>query len=512
MLYTVALVLELGDNWTDSWFTACFVAASALAVGTGMNRGKLLTLVVAFTAYFVVFRFPEVANHVNLMLCLNIGIIAVLTVSVVRGRDPEDDFAALAPLLRIGLILVYALAGFHKLNTDYLQPESSCATSILGSVIGTLGMRVLGVPVVIPVAAVAAVIGYRLARRGRFARPGHRGFTAAVMGLAIAGLGAVAVVLLSWRLGPVGAAISVVAAVAVVAWELIGGLLLTVPRLQAGILAISLAMHATLALVGFVDFGALAVALLFSFVPPAYLRVLIDGGAVRLGARSVHRVTAYAAVGFGIALLSGIDAHVQRVPETTFVTGLLFNLAVLIVVWPILAAVFDPAPRPDWGGVRILDRRTPALLYAVPALIALLGMTSYLGLRTAGNFSMFSNLRTEGETSNHLLLSGNPLKLWDYQDDVVWIVDIDDRYGQIIHHYDESPRGHALPVVEFRKWIHDWTEAGYRVPLTYEYRGELRATADIVTDPAWRTERRTPAMVLQDFRIIQPGQPNWCRW
>ncbi|MCV7108112.1 hypothetical protein [Mycolicibacterium chitae] len=520
VLYTVALVLELGDNWTDPWFTGCFVAAAAVAVVTGMTRLKFLTLLIGSTAYFLLFRFPEVANHVNLMLCLNVAMIAVLGTSLVRRRgtgtdaetDTENDYAAIGPILRIGLILVYVLAGFHKLNTDYLDPEASCATSILGSVIGTMGMPVLGVPIVIPVALCAALFGYRLARRGRFARAGNSWFTATVVGLGIAGIAAVAVVLLSWRLGPVGAVISAFAAVTVIGWELVGGLLLTVPRLQAAIVAISLAMHATLALVGFVDFGALAVALLFSFVPPAYLRVLIDGGAVEIGRRTGHRVGLYAGFGFGIALLCGIDALLRRLPEIAVVSGLLFNLAVLILIWPVLAAVCGPAPRPVWGGVRILERRTPAPLYLVPVLLVLLGMTSYLGLRTAGNFSMFSNLRTEAGASNHLLLSGNPLKLWDYQDDVVWILDIDDRHGRIIHHYDEPPQGHALPVVEFRKWIHDWTRAGHRVPMTYGYRGEVHTTADIVTDPRWRTEERTPAMVLQDFRIIQPGQPNWCRW
>lgn len=154
----------------------------------------------------------------------------------------------------------------------------------------------------------------------------------------------------------------------------------------------------------------------------------------------------------------------------------------------------------------------PALLYVFPILLIFIGLTPYLGLRTAGNFSMFSNLRTEGESSNHLLLGSNPLKVWGYQEDVVWILDIDDRYGDVIYHYDGSPRGYALPVVEFRKWIHAWDQAGYTVPMTYAYDGYRHTTADIVTDPAWRTEDLTPQLYLMDFRYIQPGQPNYCRW
>jgi hypothetical protein len=503
LLYSVAMVLELGEEWRDPWFTGGFLLAAGAAALTGMTRAKFLALLVAATGYFLFFRFPEVANHVNLMLCLNIALIAVLTHSSIRRRDPGEWYAAVLPVLRLGLILVYFLAGFHKLNRDFFDPEASCATNILDSVIDTAQLRILGVPLVLITATAGALAGWRLIRGGRFGSPGSRVFTGVVVLIGIAGIAAVPAALMISEPAIRGTVIGMVVALSVIGWELVGGLLLTVPRLQAAVLALSLTMHALLMLIGFVDFGALAVALLFAFVPAGYQQVLIAHGT---------RVYVYLGISLAVALLSGFDAQVHRVPEIALLTGALFNLAVLLLIWPILATVCSSGPRPAWGGVPVLDRRMPAVLYLVPLVLVFVGLTPYLGLRTAGNFSMFSNLRTEGESSNHLLLEHNPLKLWDYQDDVVWIVDIDDRYGRIIHHYDGSPRGYALPVIEFRKWIHDWTSAGYRVPLTFGYRGHLYRTDDIVTDPAWRTTDRTPEMVLQDFRVIQPGSPNWCRW
>ena len=47
------------------------------------------------------------------------------------------------------------------------------------------------------------------------------------------------------------------------------------------------------------------------------------------------------------------------------------------------------------------------------------GGLTYLGFRTAGNFTMFSNLRTEGTRSNYLLLARDPLKIGGYQANVV---------------------------------------------------------------------------------------------
>jgi hypothetical protein len=48
--------------------------------------------------------------------------------------------------------------------------------------------------------------------------------------------------------------------------------------------------------------------------------------------------------------------------------------------------------------------------------------------------------------------------------------------------------------------------------MTYAYGGYRHTTENIVTDPAWRTDDLTPEMYLMDFRYVQPGQPNYCRW
>ena len=102
-------------------------------------------------------------------------------------------------------------------------------------------------------------------------------------------------------------------------------MLLTVPRLQAAILAFSLSMHAALALVGFADFGALALALLFSFVPPSYQQVLIVDGGVRIRGFVVHRVHIDAAIGIAVTLVSGTRVIVQRLPHEPLIAGLLFD-------------------------------------------------------------------------------------------------------------------------------------------------------------------------------------------
>ena len=262
LLYTVALVLDLGDEWRNPWFTVLFLLGAVAAGITGMTRLKFLILLVAVTSYHLVFRFPEVANHVNLTICLNVAMILAMAYSFVRHRNadtaPVDYFTAISPLLRLSLVLVYFLAGFHKLNSDYFNPEASCAADVLGLVIAALfRTSVLGIPAVVMVTAVGVFAGYRLSRRGRFGSRGSRVFTTVVVTIGSVGLGGALAILFEPQTGRAPAlAIGMVATAAVLGWELAGSLLLTVPRLQAAILAFSLSMHAALALVGFADFGA----------------------------------------------------------------------------------------------------------------------------------------------------------------------------------------------------------------------------------------------------------------
>ncbi len=85
--------MELGEQWIDPWFTGGFILVAGAAIATGMTRLKFLVLLVASTTYFLLFRFPDVANHVNLVLCLNLAIIAVLAHSTIRRRmHPMHDY------------------------------------------------------------------------------------------------------------------------------------------------------------------------------------------------------------------------------------------------------------------------------------------------------------------------------------------------------------------------------------------------------------------------------------
>jgi hypothetical protein len=505
LLYMTALYLELAERWTYPVFTLVTLLLAALLVWTGITRVTFLVFLLVTTSHFLLVQFPDVANHVNVAIYCNVLMMAGIVFSLIRrGEYPTDDdgFELIRPLLQLSLILVYALAGFHKVNADFSDPAVSCVADLVGDLTRMVRSRVAGVPTRLVLLAgllllVHALLSARSARR--ILSPAVR---VGLMGGVL--LAAVLLSKLAPAIPPAATTATILAmAVLVITWELIGGPLLSVPRVQAPVLAFSWTMHATLALIGFVDFGAFALALLFTFVPRPYRDLLAGRLRVPRIGRTVPRVHLY----FALCVLAGISAGLGR----RLIGGMLFNLAALVFIWPLVSAAVGPSPRPAWTGVPIRGRLTPRWMFVFPVLLLLHGLTSYLGLRTAGNFSMFSNLRTEGARSNHLLLGGNPLKLWGYQEDVVRFIRIDDRRARIGYQY-QPLEGSLLPVVEFRKLIYAWTRAGATIALTFEYRGTIHSTSDITRDPAWRTHARDWEMRLMDFRVIQPTGPNSCRW
>lgn len=306
-----------------------------------------------------------------------------------------------------------------------------------------------------------------------------------------------------------------VVAVAVLCWQLIEAPLLLIARFQWVALIFSLLVHAQLAVMRIVDFQAIAVALLVAFVPLQVWQGWDRKAYASIGPIRLHRAHLYYLLNVIGALI--MLAHVLDImdwPRPLTAWGVLFVAGLLVMLWPIISDLFSPTRTWRWTGVRVLNRVTPTWLYAVPLGLLLFGMTSHLGLRTAGNLSMYSNLRTEFGQNNHLLLGSNPLKWFGYQEDVVHILDVGETatIGPYLNRWGLL-EGNRIPVVEFRKKLTKWRRDGEVVPMTVEYEGRTTRSPNIVESPEWQVAGWDWEMRLMDFRVIQsePG-PNRCRW
>lgn len=516
IFYATTIMLELVEKWEHPAFAgAVFILTTAL-VFTKITRPKFLFFLILTTAYFLGLRFPEVPTHVNLIILCNILLTAGVVYSLFnrhRFPDDEDYFDMMLPFLRVALIPIYFVAGFHKLNSDFFDPEVSCATGILHNLKVMLQSNLWGVPTPLVIAVGLGLILWKLYNPELFALIRSHFLKIALL----FGCGLILLIILASLIANNNITktdfkdLIILATMAIVLiWEL-GGLLLAVPKFQAPVLLVAWIMHSILALNDIVDFSSFAFTFLLTFIPKNYYEIMNANAAVSVLNYQIHRAHAY----FILNAIGGVFTGVYFLfyPEfnVKVITGILLNAGAIIFIFPILRVLFSPGRRPRWLGVPVFNKTTSKLVYVFLVLLVLHGMTSYLGLRTSGNYSMYSNLRTEGETSNHLLFKNNPLKMSNYQEDVVYFIEIDDELSKIGHKYRPLKES-KLPVVEFRKLIYQWKNDGRRIPLKFEHGGEIYETGDVVADPRWSVEKRDWEMTLMDFRIIQPEGPNRCRW
>ena len=473
ILYMTSFLLEMTESWKHPGFSTIFVVLISTLVFTKITRLKFLLFLVASTSYLLIFRFPEVANHVNLILLVNFSLIIGILYSWQHSSSTDEHYLQMMlPFFRFSVVLIYFLAGFHKFNQDFFHPDVSCAGGLL--VAGFLPMltsKVLGIPSILLLVGSFVILISKLWGNPLRHLPRVVQFSLLML-LTLIAVALAGIFLTMQGQFPVGfkAATIISLAIVVIIWELVGSLLLIFPRFQGPILLFSWAMHASFAFIGFVDFGTLAFALLFTFIPPNYFELLKSKSSLQLGKYRIHRVHSYFLILLFGSILSGIHYWLGAdLGDIKFLNGLLLNLAVILLIWPILQTLCS-ANRLPWKGVPLWTKQTPKFISVLILLLFLHGITPYFGLRTAGNFSMFSNLRTEGEVSNHLLLASNPLKIWGYQEDVVEVLEIDDETAKIGHQY-KPLQGYKLPVIEFKKLIYKWTKAKYTVPVRFIHDG-----------------------------------------
>lgn len=282
---------------------------------------------------------------------------------------------AIVPVVRVELAILYAFAVLHKLNTDFLNPAVSCASTQYAQIAGMY-----------PILPQGAWVDHTVI----------------------------------WGTLLVEAAIPI---------------MLFVRRTRLLAVVLGALFHFLLTLNPahvFFDFTSVLLAVYFLFVPLDYWAAAREGrlrwaplqtlrertGARRMIPAGRALLAALAALLIGAYLLRlapdyGEVWDVMR--ESVRMVWVLYFVALLAIFVralrranvPAASRAYDRGPLP-W-----------AVAAVVPVLLVVNGMSPYLGLKTEASFSMFSNLRTE-VVSNHLLVPGS-LKLAGYQEDLVRI-------------------------------------------------------------------------------------------
>jgi hypothetical protein len=338
----------------------------------------LFLLLISLQLVDVYDTMPVTSNHWLFTAFVNITIIQALLYHLVKNRSfrVEENrwLETFAPVVRIELLLLYFYAVFHKLNAGFFTPASSCATDLL---------KAQHLDAVVPISpAIFAANAY---------------FTLLVE--------AAIPILLCFR------------------------------RTRNWGILLGVVFHFILAYSSynaFFDFSSMVLALYVLFISPRFFAMLPDAGRklkrvfLREGPPAFSLVRLLVMLGFWLAVMFAVLYVTRRlfVPQTYYwyifwtVYGLLY---IAFLGWFMLTKVSREA-----GKAGALSFGVPgAFFLLMPLIVFLNGLSPYVGLKTENSFSMFSNLRTEGNRTNHYLVPVS-FQVFDFQKDVVEIVSSSD--------------------------------------------------------------------------------------
>jgi len=406
----------------------------------------LITILACFLDYT-----PNGANHLNVVALASLVLLpyqlcrVLKCVGVLRScsKVQQETLAC----LRYLIIGIYFMAGFHKMNREFLfEPTVTCALKKLGGYLKPL----LGADFQ---EELPPWIGLTLA-------PG------------------------------------------VIVLEMVPPLLLLYPRYRRLALLLLIKLHTILLPMGFADFGSIAQSFLWTFVSPT---LVTDAALSSLFVSSMTMIF----VAFESMVYMGrlnhrhFDRNFYKQHEALLVFIVYGCLWYKIYQTRERKPIQVQAPRSAWSWLFL-------------SFFAFFVMNPYLGLRTAGNLTMFSNLRTDGATSNHILLGSNPLKFFDMQEDTVELIDCDPRFDDPKH----MVPGNKIQRLMFDRILLDeaYVADDYpRVYLKIAYQGQVLKTEDLNNDPAFDKFRldNEPwwSSMYFNFRSLPVSkEPSECKW
>jgi hypothetical protein len=154
--------------------------------------------------------------------------------------------------------------------------------------------------------------------------------------------------------------------------------------------------------------------------------------------------------------------------------------------------------RPDDRAARA---RSATAAWAIVVGVGLNGLAPYLGLKTEASYTMFSNLRTEGGTWNHLVLPVE-VRLFGLLNDLVRPLEASDEWLRA-----RAEAGERLVFLGF----HHYANRRPDLRVRYERAGEVHEVERVALDPV--LSRPVPYLVrkLLWFKPVPSDGRNACQ-
>ena len=467
LLYAVAVLLHIA--WPGvfqlrpplappPWLLTGLVLAAVAVIHRPASVCRLLGLA-AVQLLDVAYHLPFVPNHWLLtgilsLAILGAGAVVALRAGLTAGQLGEL-YQTLTPSVRISAAIFYFFTFFHKLNTDFLNPDVSCAVRFFEQTLAPfvpLGLSAL--PGVGP-----SVIWATLA---------------AELGLAVG---------------------------------------LAVPRWRQAACLLGAGFHMLLALDAphiFYNFSAVMFAVLWVCLPASRAAWIARQPGGRFG--RFHFLGGYALI---VGAAWWFPSEALRVTAFGF-SGLWFAFAITLLSRAGLLGrcnVFllacasrrgRPLPAPLASIEAHPGRRYAGVLLLLPALVAVNGLSPYLGLKTRTAWQMYSNLYLSPYDSNHYLIPYS-LDVGGFMADSARITATSDP----ALHSEYVQSGRRITWHELRRYVAQHPD----IWLAYTRNSRpSKAFGPAEQDPALSAAVAWPVRKLLIFRPLGASSAGVCDW
>lgn len=455
-LWAIGLVFHYSDSQPLAMLPAL---AAAVPVLLFPASAAVFAAFLAVGAVIAVLHLPAASNHLVLALLVTAALAAAAPAARRgRGRFATRWLETARTPVGLVLLVVYAFTVFHKLNTAFLDPATSCAGSLLERMITFNGGAADLAPPVVRVAAIGTL--------------------------------------------------AVEAALLV---------LLAVPRWRRWGVALGVAFHGILALASFFDFATVVFALYVLLVPREVFATLAPGAAARrrvmLAGFGAHVVLALVAGALGAAVAPW---HTLLVATWYVAVGaLMVPLARACLTTPVRW------PRWSWRPLVLLVVPLVALANGAAPYLGLKTVASYSmfsNLHTedgATNHLLTGVARLELVGYERDVVTVTALRLPARAELTPLTVALGGAtYLRRDARWAFEPAPVRVPWLELRRTVLLWRDAGlHDVGLEYVHAGVPRAVADATADPELTAPLPLWQRHLLAFRAVgSAAGEDRCRW
>ncbi len=181
-----------------------------------------------------------------------------------------------------------------------------------------------------------------------------------------------------------------------------------------------------------------------------------------------------------------------------FASGIIFSIGFVLFYYQYLLD-FKPTT------IRIPKKQLMISSIATITFISIWALKTYVGLGNVANLTMFSNLNTEKNHSNHYLINTKYTKIFDFEEDNLKIISLEDtlKYKKL--------EGYNLPIVEFNYNVKKWS-AYYKdldLKATVVYKNDTIVINDL-KNSEFNTQKWYHKYLF--FRKIQIEGETDCFW